>query len=94
MGKARNTDADYKDLFNKLHRLRPAATYLETEFALAVDEAQGMLATLFKWQWWVQSVLYEDAGTNPVRVVATREIAAGSLVGDEDCTIRQPKKAG
>jgi hypothetical protein len=92
--KLQNTDADYKDLFNNLHRLRPAATYLEAEFALSADQAKGMLATLFKWQWWVQSIIYEDGGTDPVRVVATREIDAGSLVRDEDYTIRQPKKAG
>lgn len=88
-----NTDDDYKDLFNELHRFRPAATYLEAEFRLTIDDAATMLATLLKWQWWVQSIVHEDGARNPIRVVATREVEAGALVGAGDYTIRQPKRS-
>jgi hypothetical protein len=90
--KLENTEQRYADLLNRVADLRPRATYLQGDFVLSTEDMKSMLATLFAWQWWVTSVVHEGAGVNPIKVVATREIPAGTVVTTDDYTIWPPKK--
>ena len=89
--KLENTEQKHADLLNRLAGLRSRATYLQGDFVLSPQDMTTMLATLLEWQSWVTSVVHEGGGVNPIKVVAAREIAAGTVVTSDDYTIWQPR---
>lgn len=77
----------------RLAELRPAARYLNSELAAAAEQVAELLWQLAEMERHVRGVVSGDPAYRRRRyqVIATREIRAGRLARDGDCTIVPPK---
>lgn len=86
-----NTDGRFAGLLQELLTTRGTATYADGEFNCDGPVAQAQLEILLELRQHVQDILAGDKG-RVFRVIATRDIQAGSLVTRADATIRPSKK--
>lgn len=89
-----NTDTRFPALVHRLAELRPAARYLNAELAADDEQVAELLEQLAEMERHVRGVVSGDPAYRRQRyqVIATREIRAGRLARDGDCTIVPPKK--
>jgi uncharacterized protein (UPF0332 family) len=85
-----NTDRRFPGLLQELLEMRGTAKYGEGKFNCDEPVAQAQLEILLELRQHVQDILAGDK-VPVIRVIATRDIQAGSLVSRADATIRPPK---
>jgi uncharacterized protein (UPF0332 family) len=90
-----NTDPDFARLLNRLNDLRPAARYLNSDFALDAAQAQQLLTDLEAMAEHVRRVVEDPRDKeHGYQVIATREIRAGTIVRPGDFTLIPPRRTG
>jgi hypothetical protein len=89
-----NTPARFPALVHRFAELRPAARYLNSELAADAEQVAELLEQLAGMERHVRGIVSGDPSCRRKRyqVIATREIRAGRLARDEDCTIVPPKR--
>jgi hypothetical protein len=90
-----NTEQRFATLLHRLAQLRPSARYLNGELSADREEVARLMETLAEMERYVRGVVTGDPAYRRHRyqVIATREIRAGRLAKDSDCTIVPPKAA-
>jgi hypothetical protein len=90
-----NTEQRFATLLHRLGRLRPAARYLNGELAADEQAVGQMMETLAEMERHARGVVTGDPAYRRRRyqVIATRELRAGRLARDSDCTIVPQKVA-
>jgi hypothetical protein len=90
-----NTEQRFASLLHRLAQLRPPARYLNGELDADAEEVAQLIETLVEMERHVRGVVTGDPAYRRRRyqVIATREIRAGRLARDSDCTIVPPKAA-
>jgi hypothetical protein len=85
-----NTDRRFPGLLQDLMETRGTATYVDGKFNCDEPLARAQLEILLELRQHVQDILAGDSG-QVIRVIATGDSQAGSLVSRADATIRPPK---
>ncbi len=90
-----NTEQRFASLLHSLAQLRSAARYLNGELDADAEEVTQLMETLAEMEGHVRGVVTGDSAYRRHRyqVIATREIRAGRLAKDSDCSIVPPKAA-
>jgi hypothetical protein len=84
-----NTEQRFASLLHRLGHLRPPARYLNGDLDAEAGEVAQLMATLAEMERHVHGVVTGDPAHRRRRyqVIATRELRAGRLARDSDCTI-------
>lgn len=85
-----NTEGRFAKLLNDLSAARPSATYATGAAATPELDVDLILRTLNEMHDHVTRIVDGDI-RSPIKVVATRDISAGAIVGEDDYTLRAPK---
>jgi hypothetical protein len=86
-----NTEQRFADLLNDLGHARGTQVYANKDPAAdQVIDSASALQVLKDLQIHVQRILAGD-GPHPIKVIATRDIRAGSLIGRGDYTLKPPQ---